>query len=1082
MRPFYSLPYLLSPQACDAFSEEIALPPNLAATKDFAKTADYAWQAKLAMENAAFYGRMQRLFRELPFYGGIAGNAYSSLRCFEEAARSLALADEASREALRAAGANADALQKITNSDYEGAAAGVLAEIREINADLLAGATQGEAFGKWINRAAADNDEAWKALDGGKASSTSVFSAVKTLISENFFLSETIAFNERVTGAARSLESEVNSLEREASDAEWRTSNALALLEKEQLWLVGENAFQLVGSGATIATQYSVASFEDDLNSIKLSIEDAQRKQKRCVSQREAKAQGWASDCVLLLRAASSSLDSAASVARDADSRSRVLEAALRERVLDEQEKTRQAIDAVRESNPFAAAAAAASLEKNYDSLAQALQTRGERISFYLREIALLRDLQAAASASPFAREEKSALQARLAEFKRLLANAEADELSVDFEKREAASIESAVQKLDEGMKSTVSLIVLKQSLSNLEEGVFAQATEKYADLLAGEREKIEGFYEVLSDKQKLLFDSYERFFDAFGRLRVRAALGSLKKTRADYETLLDYAELRLPELLKKSLEENAVVLSRVDDARLGAKAVVRTRVLLENRLPFSYDQQILVSVGAIAAALQAGDYSVAAKSVEVGASPSGLYLSKTAAGGKYFFEFERDEQITRETSRSDETVYASRAKAVKRTTIRFTAERAALVVIPLALPFTATLASASATQGVVSSTQSNSAAGSTFAAAVEARDGANEIAFEYEIDSPVTLAETRSFDSKNNQQRFDLVFTAKAPLDNVALDYSVQLGCEPKSVQIVSPQSRLESDYAMLKDSVAVAFKAKRMETSAPYAASVIVECDSLAAAFETKLAEVQQLAAHAELSLAMRLQAQDLIRAAQRLETQDEIEKALAKLYEAETFITSEQERGAADAAARNEYSARESEALSLITAAENASLRLAAAGFAKESAEAASAAQNARSFLAEGRSLAANGKAQDGLQKLWLAEDELRTRLGNAVRVEITALAEQCGNADEGGAAGGGASSCDSSVWSALERATALATSGDFAGALEAEGSARAALAAAQRDFASGFYAKKALLANFLSLRNSFDSASQAFNEAF
>jgi hypothetical protein len=1005
-------------------------------------------------------------------FGGIAGNAYSSMRCFEEGARSLALAGEASREALRAAGANADALQRMTNADYQGAAAGVLSEIEEIAADLSAGNAQGNAFGKWINRAAAENDAAWSALDQGKASSKQVFSAVNALIGAGLFLDEAFAFNGRVIAAALALENEVDSLGEQADDAEWRATGALAVLDKEKLWLVGENAFQLVGSGATLSAQYNVVSFEDDLNSISRGIDDAQRKQKRCASARSAKAQGWASDCVLWLRNATALLDEASLTAQDADSRSRLLEAALRDRVLDEQEKTRAAIDAVRESNPYAAAAAQSALEKNYDSLAQSLATRGERISFYLREIALLRDLQDAARASPFAREEKSALLARLAAFKKTLAYAEADGLNVEFEKREAAAVEAAVEKLDEGMKSTASIVVLKESLSRLEEGVFAQALERYGELLAGEREEIAGVYEALTDKQKILFDSYENFFDAFGRLRARSALGSLKKMRDDYESLIEYAELRLPELLRKNLEDGAAVFSRVEDARLGAKALVRTRVELENKLPLSYDKQILVSVPAIASALAARDYSLVAKSPEVSDSPNGLYLSKVEEGGKYFFEFERNEQITRETSRAEETVYASRARAVKRTTIRFDASRAALVVVPLALPFAATLSAASSPQGVLQSTQTQSALGSSFAAVVEAAAGANEVAFEYEIDSPVSVSETRSFDEAKATQRFDLAFTAKTALDNAALDFSAQLGCEPKSVKI---DSSLESEYATLRDSVEVWFKAKRMEVQTPYLAAITVQCDSLADAYAAKLAEVQQLAAKAELSVAMRVQAQDLIRAAQALAATD-TEKALAKLYDAEEFITAEQERGAQDAAARAEYSDREASVLALIAQAENASLQLAARGFASESAKVAAAARDARSFVAEGRRLAENGDAAGGLQKLALAEDALRTKTGNAVRADVAALAAQCA------AASGAGGDCGGEVWSALERATALASAGDYAGALEAEGEARASLESAAQSKKSGADAKKAILAGFTASRDSFDSASSAFNDAF
>ncbi|MEM0475640.1 MAG: hypothetical protein QW343_02495 [Candidatus Norongarragalinales archaeon] len=239
---FYPIHYLLAPSSCDGFFQELRLPPTLSATKDYAQAAAYARQAQLALQESALYGRTQKIFAAMPAFNGIAGYAYCSMRCFEEGSRALALAGESARAALRATGANADDLQAMTNADYEGAAGGVLAEIREINADLRAGAVEGESLGKWINRAAATNDAVWNDLNKGIASSVTVFSAVKTLAGENFLLDELVAFNERVTRAIRSLEAEVDSLRFEAEDAEWRASGALAALEKEQLWLVGENA------------------------------------------------------------------------------------------------------------------------------------------------------------------------------------------------------------------------------------------------------------------------------------------------------------------------------------------------------------------------------------------------------------------------------------------------------------------------------------------------------------------------------------------------------------------------------------------------------------------------------------------------------------------------------------------------------------------------------------------------------------------------------------------------------------------------------------------------------------------------
>ncbi len=1074
------LAYFFSSASCAGFTQqELTLPAALSETKDFAKTADYARQAQLAMDSAASYGRLQKVLGNAVLYGGsgLAVYAYSSFRCFEDGVRALSLADDAGREALRAAGANAEALQKMAGDDYYGAAAGALREVKEVGVDVNSGATEGAAFGKWVNRAANENEAAWKQIAAGTASSATVFAAVKLLINENQFLGEALAFNSRVTAAVASLESEVASLEREESDAEWRERNALETLDGEKLWLVGENAFQLVGSGATLSSQYALASFEDDLNFLREGIAEAQREQKQCSSGRSAKALHWASDCVKLLRDAAARLDAAALTARGVDSRSRELEARLRERVLDEQEKTRAAIDAVRDANPFAAAAAADSLEKNYDSLAQALETRGERISFYLREITLLRDLQSAAQASPFAREEKTALLARLTNFKKMISRAEADGLDVEFEKRESAAVEAAVQKLDESAKSTASLIVLKENVARLEEGVLAQATAHYSEVLTLEREKIAGVYQALTEKQKVLFDSYERFFDAFDNLRVREALGSLKKTREDYDSLLEYAELRLPELLKKNLEDGATVFSRVSDARLGAKALVRTRVELENRLPFSYDLQLLISIPEIAGALQAHDYSVVLKSVEVEASPNGLYLSSVAENGKYFFEFERDEQLTRETARSDETVYATRTKAVKRSTIRFDASRDALVVVPLSLPFLASLSGVSSLRNIVETVQSSSAVGSSFAAVIEALDGTNSVEFEYEIDSPVSVSETRSFGSASGAgsgaQRFDLTFVSIATLENVALDFHAQTGCSPKSVVIDDSGSSLDGEYKILGDSVAVSFKAKAMQVGMPYAAAVVVTCDSLETAYREKLASIQQLASKAELSLQMRLQAQDSIRAAQQTADGGDYGKALDKLYDAEAVIVAEQERGASETAARADYAAKEASVSTLISEAETASIALAAKGFAKESAEAAAAAQSARSFVAAARSLAGNGNAAQALNKLALAEDELRSKSSNAARAEIAALSALCAVAPN---------DCGAGAWSALELASALAAAGDFVGAFSALGEARTSVEAAASSRESGFEAKKSLISNYAELRDSFDSASQAFNDAF
>jgi len=1066
--------YLLHAKSCDGFLHSLELSTVLVEDKDYAPALAAALNARDALREAAAFALLQKLSPLGPSPGGWFYYNWFSYKCFSRGADALASAEAAVKASFKPLDDSIASLEFASTSEYSGSAGGVLNELSEALADVRARRADGNGFGRKFVASVNSANLVSRAFDLATASSSELFSVVDSLVGRNSFLTESVLLRERVVQALDSLYSENEDLQRDFNARLVAAKRVLEESRAEKLFLVGSGAFQLVGAGSVLTSEYKVASFEEELEDAQALVEDAQSLEREASLTFSRKRAGFLAKSILLLREAVGKTVSAKQSLDSVMEKSLFLESALRDRVLREQQNLRAAIDVIRASNPYAAARAQVLLEKDYNALSQALRTRGERIAFFLSEATELIELQKTALSSQAGTMlEKQEVLGELASVKRLIAEAEKDELELNFEKQRVAAIETAVKQLGDDAQSAESLEVLKNDLKLVRDGIIAQAVEKYSLVLADYFTRVKAFEQLLSQKEKIEFAGVERFFDAFGTPKIAESIGSLKTVKNSLEKLLASIELMLPVLLKRNLEENARVSTRFELVELGKPTRVVLRAVFVNTLPYSYDKQLLLQTRELKDFLSNFEnVKVLEKSGELSVSREGVLLNKLEENKEYFVELEKNVVLAEKTSVTEQTVSASESRAVKRETVffNFVALQNGLVLVKRVLPFPVELARVDS--NTVNANVERTANSSVITLLVSASPGQNKAGFEYEIVNPVRVTRLASVNGNTIELNYSFTTTfASLSLDNVEINVLENLECSVKKLSIITT---IPFESSREQNLIAIRFKTSLL-TQTPQTALLRAECDSLEQAARAKLEQLKQLLAQLEneITLEDKNAIQAKLSTAENAISNNNYANALQSLLEAENLIRTAQEKALQRKNLAIEAEKELNRAVILSTQLRNASTTLITQGNTAQANSLLELVKEAETIITRAKQLIATSEYTTALSELRALNARLSTALEDHARVELERLLKKCDDARK---------ACTTQTRQALQNAASLIAANALLDAFNALSQAETLLTQSTSDFESERMAKKGLMESYSQFKQGVEEAVNAFVDAF
>ncbi len=1071
--------YLFYAKSCEGFLKQAFEPPAiLVQSKEYAPALAAVLAARDALREATVFASLQKL--SVDWFNYIYYNWFSYL-CFSRGVSALASAEAAVTASFAPLDESIASLEFASSSEYTGKAGGVLSELREAFEDVRARRSEGNGFGKKFIASVNLVNRVLNAFAFASASSSDLLNSVDSLVGRESFLKESIALRERVVEALESLYAENYALERDFNARLTAAKRVLKEASDEKLYLVGTGAFQLVGAGSVLTSEYKVASFEEELEDALALVEDAQALERDASAALARKRRGFLAESILLLREAVSKTVNAKQSLDGIMEKSVFLENALRERVLREQQNLRSAIDAIRASNPYAAARAEAFLEKDYAALTQAIRTRGERIAFFLSEATELIELQKTAlSSQASVTQEKQALSGEIASLKRLIADAEKDELELDYEKQRLAAIEAAVKQLGDDAQSAESLAVLKKDLQELREGVIAQAVEKYSLVLTDYFARVKTFEQLLSQKEQLEFVGINKFFDAFGQPRVAESIGSLKSVKNSLEKLVASIELSLPALLKKSLEENARVTMEFAQVELDKPTRVVLRAEFANVLPYSYDKQLILQTKELKDFLaDFENVKVLKKSFGLSVSREGILLNKLDEEGEYFVELEKNVIIAEKTGVTEQTISASESHAVKRESVFFNLHSQLparlFVLVKRSLAFPAELTRVDS--NTVEARAEREASGTTVTLLVSADSSQNKAGFEYEVRNPITV--TRSVKASGNSIELNYSFAssyAGLSLDSVELNVFETLNCSVKKIFIITAMPYKTSQE---NGFLAINFKSRGISQYSSETALLRIECDSLEQAARAKLEELRRLLAQLEIAAEDKTTIEAKLSTAETAINKENYTDAMRLLLEAEDLIRVAQEKMLEKQQLAREAELALNSSILLTTQLRNASTTLLAKGNVAQANSLLEIVKEAEAIIARGRQLIAAGDYATALSELNALNTRLSTALEDYARTELERLLKECGDADKSSEA---SEACSAQAREELRKAAGLIAANAFLDAFDSLSQAEKLLTQSASEFEGERTAKRNLMQSYPQFKQSVQDALAAFDDAF
>ena len=714
--------YTINPKSCSGFlSAKTSLAKN--ARSDFA--FEKARQSIRDLGRAKAFAALQpRILTKAT----LAAYRQHSINCFSYGQRALREASEAAREGLQIIDSNSQKLEKMIGPDFKGFAGGVVGELGEAKQDIERRNAKGIGFGSEFSKTIP--------LVNQTQTSQEIAKGVEALVGFEELLEKEIALDDRVLQSVFLLEREYQEANEKNELVKMRVKLLREFLEGESIRGIGENAFHLVGGASGVSAENSLESFEGDLAKAFQNDKIASEKAQQAHSDWEKKEQGFASRAIEKMIEANSMLESSEKLLQGMDERSESLEKNLRQRV---EEEKRVAQNMLSQANAFAAAKARVLLQKTLEPAR--LSTRGDRILFYVSKIVELKQIEEMLGESVSEQALRSRVQSKLEVLKEFVSRASKD-IPLETEQMRLKEIEFSVESAQEQENA-----FFNSQLNELKESVLARLFERYSGV-DGAFERAYALTPFFGEASHARLLELTQFFP-FGKIDLEKAAGNLADIERVLNNLLASAEAKTPEILKKHLQEQAVIGRTADLPTAGEKTRVRTSISLKNLLPLSLERRLQLDFEIPENAI------ILAKSPEVSIAKN-VFLEKVGENAEYFVEYETMEEIARIERASSKAIYADLLHAEVEENIVFGSSEETQVLLVLEKPFPIEFAQANEGRTVFF-TGGNS---SQVRILAHAYKGANQLVLSFTVPQPVHLQ--KNYRIKGNQTEIELSVESK--------------------------------------------------------------------------------------------------------------------------------------------------------------------------------------------------------------------------------------------------------------------------------------------------------------------------------
>ncbi|MEW5955610.1 MAG: hypothetical protein AB1626_03685 [Candidatus Micrarchaeota archaeon] len=788
--------------------------------KDFSQALAAAAVAKERLALASGSARMQKAVS--PFGIPDVGYRIQSLLCFNYAVESLRAASLACGLGLAVVDERLAELGKAAGQNYSGAAAGVLAEADEAKQVLEEGGSDSlEGFAPAFLAAAAAANASWASFSSSP-SATAFVSSLNALVATQSLLREQMLLARKCRDALDALQAERDSLAAEAERALSLAEFKQRELGEQKLFLVSGAEVALAGTGVSSAESAEGSlAFYDAVQEAAQVLRGGRELQSQSNSLHSSKRTGYLGTSILLLREASSLAGRASRQLERVDAESADVEAALRAAVLSRQAEAQRLVSSKLVESPLAAGRAQSLLDAELRDFSAALpRSRGERIAFYARELARLREIIEEASASAAVESRRDRVSAEASELRDLVEDAEDDGIDSSYARDRLARVSAALQAIPSTEEGSLALYGLQDELDAARDDVVAAALEEYGALELHWPAVVEAA-EFLSPTDRRKLAEYERFF-AGGSLDAEAAAGRLGEVREFVERVLADVDARTPALLKQEFERTASVNLSLGVVPLDAEAKGAALIVLRNDLSLSYAGAVEVSLSGLGLLEQAAYVLVLNKSEEIEVSGKRIFVKGVAAGGEYRALIEFGGVFCRTVAVRESTVWATQSAAEKKMVVEFDCDADARASFEKRVG--ARVSRAFGEKGV-----SATAFGETISVAANAAEGRNAVELRYWLANPIEV--TRSVSASGGELVFDYVMRSAVALDNAVMSLAEGLSCaSPPSEAGVRVFTDLKEKHGIAAESLALEL-AGDFEVGESKAARVSVQCVSTSA-----------------------------------------------------------------------------------------------------------------------------------------------------------------------------------------------------------------------------------------------------------
>ncbi|MFH0836478.1 MAG: hypothetical protein V1834_04935, partial [Candidatus Micrarchaeota archaeon] len=200
-----TLHLLVLSKPCAGFLQPVQVTSSARNDSSFSESTAHARQAnaELLLASGDALAQLVTIPANSPAIYG-----YYSFSCFSHGVAALNYAVESARAGFKAIDKKQEELRNMIDDDYAGEAAGVLAELDEIERDVANKRSQGTGLGKKTVNASEKVNAVWYSFGSLSEDAAQMVQSVNGLIGEDRVLEDSIDFHDRLQKAIDALEKE----------------------------------------------------------------------------------------------------------------------------------------------------------------------------------------------------------------------------------------------------------------------------------------------------------------------------------------------------------------------------------------------------------------------------------------------------------------------------------------------------------------------------------------------------------------------------------------------------------------------------------------------------------------------------------------------------------------------------------------------------------------------------------------------------------------------------------------------------------------------------------------------------------